>query len=369
MGRACPFIHGSTTWGAGFFAVLGAACAPGHPPACQPDDECEATIDAAAPAAAAAPAGADARPPGPDARVGPGAGAYLDRCAGPTDCQSELCVVDVGGAKLCSKPCAIHEQCAHEHFCVDGVCQPDDTGTACSIVTPDTCGLGLCLGNPGGTGACTRPCGSAADCPAGYACTLAGGTSAKVCVDIEKACSDGTGCGTGLCLTVQGCTATCDSVLDCPARLTALGLPPYPCEIAFGSTSPICKPPADVLGPDPIGAICRFDPGTGGNLCRSGACDDAAPIGPMCTQACTAQGGCGPGLGCYPLADGGMIHLVCVRAGTGDLGDACAAAADCHSALCDAPSSTCTRLCHDGLCPTGWTCQPVAGTSVSICRP
>jgi hypothetical protein len=167
-----------------------------------------------------------------------------------------------------------------------------------------------------------------------------------------------------LCIPTLGCTATCRSAADCPARLA--GLPPYACRVDFMAPQPICVPPADVVGDDPIGAACVYD-ARGLVQCRSGACDDAAPLGPMCVQACTAQGGCAPGLGCYPLADASGVTLVCERAGTRDLGQSCSSGRECHSGLCDT-AFYCTRLCADGLCPSDMTCTPVPGFGVALCR-
>ncbi len=310
-------------------------------------------------------AGRDAFTPPVDSGGTTGTGRYLDRCTDDDDCASGRCVDDVGGSRFCSRACTGHAVCADEHVCDGTECVPDDTGRPCSVATPETCNLGLCLGTAGGAGACTRQCTSASDCPAGYACTDAGGGT-FVCVDIEKPCSTPSDCGTGLCLSVQGCTSACRSAADCPGRLP--GLPAYTCAVAFGSSSPICVPPSDVVGNQAAGDTCEYD-GSGFSLCRSGACDDGAPTGPMCTQACTPEGGCGPGLGCFPLADGGDILLVCARAGSRALGAPCSSGRECDSGLCDATSSRCTRLCDDGLCPTGWTCEPVAGFGVNLCRP
>lgn len=292
-----------------------------------------------------------------------GVGRYLDRCVTDRDCMSGSCVADVGGTRMCTITCASHRDCASEHVCASGVCRHDDTGSTCSTSSPTACVLGLCVGNATtGTGECTRECDSAADCPAGFACADAGGV--RVCVDIEHACSGASQCATGLCLSVQGCTAACRTAADCPRRFD--GLPQYTCEIAFGSTTPICVPPDDIFGADPIGASC---PPTGLHFCRSGGCDPTAPLGPMCTQTCTQEGGCGPGLGCFPVVDvAPIVDLLCSRAGNGALGASCATGRDCDSGLCDG-SSACTRLCtDDGLCPTGWRCESVPGYPISICR-
>lgn len=293
----------------------------------------------------------------------PGVGRYLDRCTGDGDCMSGRCVDDVGGTRMCSITCTRHAECAAEHVCATGVCRPDDTGVTCRTATAATCTLGLCVGNATtGSGHCTRECANASECPSGYACADAGGT--RVCVDIEQPCSSGTSCATGLCLTVQGCTAECRNAADCPARLPFL--PPYRCEIAFGSARPICVPPEDVLGPDPIGAIC---PATGTNDCRSGACDPSAPGAPMCTQSCNEEGGCAVGLGCFPQVDVDTILLLCSRAGSRSLTAACMRGSECASGLCDATDEFCTRLCtSDALCPTGYRCEAVPGFALSICR-
>ena len=126
-------------------------------------------------------------------------------------------------------------------------------------------------------------------------------------------------------------------------------------------------PPFDVLGSDPLGTAC--DASAALNTCRSGLCDPDALPGPMCTQVCTAEGGCGPGFGCFPIVDGATVHLLCRRAGTAALGASCTSGRECDSGLCDMGSRRCTRLCVDGLCPTGWRCEPAAGFGPGICRP
>jgi hypothetical protein len=292
-----------------------------------------------------------------------GTGRYLDRCSADAGCMSGRCVDDVGGTRMCTITCATHRDCASEHVCASGVCRHDDTGTTCSTSSPTACVLGLCVGNSTtGVGECTRECNTAADCPSGFACGDAGGT--RVCVDIEHGCSGASQCATGLCLSIGGCTAECRTAADCPRRFDFL--PQYTCQIAAGSTNAICVPPADILGSDPIGASCPFGPVA--NSCRSGGCDDAAPLGPMCTQSCTQEGGCGPGLGCWPSIDGAGVTLFCSRAGTRPIGGPCGTGRECDSGLCDT-AGYCTRLCtDDGLCPTGMRCDPVPGYPISICR-
>jgi len=346
-------------------ALLQGGCAPSSS---APDggraDASESAVDAAITALP------DAQPAAPDATPPAGTGVYLDRCTAAGECASGLCALDIGGTRFCTRSCTGHSQCTSEHVCMAEACHADDTGDPCTQATADTCTTGLCLVDGNGAGQCTRDCTSANDCPAGYACTFAGGSATKICVNIEKPCADAKACGTGICITgtpAVGCTSTCASAADCPQRLTSVGLPAYTCALALGSSVPICVPPDDIRGSDPIGASCSL---AGTTDCRSGACAETnVGLGAMCTQACTVQGGCAPGLGCFPLADDGAFLLVCNRGGVRDLAEACAAASDCRSGLCDGDGNVCTRYCNDGLCPTGWTCGPVAGTSFAICRP
>lgn len=302
-------------------------------------------------------------PPPIDGGPPPGTGAYLDRCVADRDCASGRCTDDVGATRFCTRACSSDALCAHEHTCVGGFCVPEDTGAPCNVATPATCAH-ACLGSAAG-GQCTRPCASADECPSGYACTEVGDPPTRVCVDIEHPCGTGADCGTGLCFTDVGCTATCRTVADCPRQLTSIGVLPYTCEFNSDVGASICVPSNDVIGPDPIGAACSP---FGLVECRSTACDDGAPLGPMCTQACTARGGCARGLGCQPVpADASSFVLTCQRAGNGDIGQSCGAGRDCHSSLCDT-AGYCTRLCADGLCPTGMSCMPVPGAGVAICR-
>ncbi|MFK7990016.1 MAG: hypothetical protein AB8I08_28615, partial [Sandaracinaceae bacterium] len=215
-----------------------------------------------------------------------------------------------------------------------------------------------------------RPCANAGDCPGGFACADAGG--AFVCVDVERPCSAAADCPTGLCLSGGlGCTTACRNVADCPGRLPIVE--PYTCAPLPGGGPPVCLPPSDILGSDPIGTACAV---TGATVCRSGACDIAARTGPMCTQSCTQEGGCGPGLGCFPSPedlDGNgtpeTIVPICSRGGTRPVGAACANGGQCDSGMCDSDGLYCTRLCtDDALCPSDMACRPVPGFSVSVCR-
>lgn len=284
-------------------------------------------------------------------------GARLDPCTSGAECASTRC-----DGSRCTEICVNNGECADDELCAGGVCQRDDTGEMCAVASATTCALGLCLGDMS-SGECTRPCDNAGDCPSGFACSEISGQ--RVCMLIETPCTGGgTECRSGLCLSAQGCTATCRTAADCPRRATALGVPAYTCEIIAGSALPVCVPPADILGSAPIGSTC---PASGTNDCRSGLCNPAAPGGPMCTQSCTPDGGCPPGFGCNPEeVDTGVFEPLCARAGTRVVGESCTLGTDCESAICNA-AGYCSRLCGDALCPTGFRCDPVPTASLRTC--
>jgi hypothetical protein len=284
---------------------------------------------------------------------------YLTKCSGDAECASGKCKT------FCTKTCTKHGDCAHGQLCSGGVCQLDDTGNGgCDLATGAPC-LEFCYGSATAKH-CTHSCASSSECPAGYACSpVAAGK--KVCVEIERSCTDANQCASGLgfCGGV-GCTAQCDTASDCPLRL--IGLPPYTCELNSGKK--VCITPTDVLGSDPIGTSC---PATGTNKCRSGACDPGTSP-PSCVQRCTTIGGCPPSYGCFPLEDPGppaTALLVCSPAGSLWLGDTCARGRECITGICQAPGY-CTRLCVDGLCPDGMSCKPSPltaddGTPIKLC--
>ncbi len=290
--------------------------------------------------------------------------AYLDACGSDADCTSGMCATDA--PRFCTRSCSVHSDCGNGQVCAAGRCALDDTGmTGCNPATAAPCHL-YCYG--AATSAhCTRDCSSPADCPSGYACSPVSGR--HVCVKIEIPCAGPTQCpsGLGFCgAGMVGCTANCTTAADCPLRLPIPGFGAYTCEVRSGQS--VCIPPADVLGSDPIGAVCAA---TGTVYCRSGACDDAT-VPSTCNQNCTPNGGCGPGYGCYPEPTGADIYFVCHAAGRAWVNEACARSADCYTGLCDT-SGYCSRLCNDGLCPTGMHCldtglASVDGTRVMLCR-
>lgn len=329
----------------------------------------DAEVDAGLPDAGID-AGIDAYVPPPvDSGPPPGSRGYLDRCGSDVECESERCVPDVGGTQFCTHACTADADCADGHLCGGGLCVPDDTGTPCGLASD--CATGLCAGNPAaGPGRCTRDCTTSEGCPAGYACMAV--SERRVCVDIERPCTGPEACLTGICSALFGCFAACSTATDCPRVIPELAGGHYECNDGY------CWFPMNVNGSHGIGADC--DP-AGPNHCRSGFCAANALPTPMCSQTCTAAGNCPTGYGCAPDAislDGTttLTALICLRAGAGDLGTECSSAQQCDSALCVPPAGSsaadgrCSRLCMDGICPTGWACTPhEADPSIRLCVP
>lgn len=346
--------------------VLGVGCAAGEPPRRIGGDgstDVDAAVDDAGPLDGGPADGGGPGDAGLDLGVDGGSpdmggtdsgvpGSYLDRCNVPGECESNRCIDDRGPTRFCTATCVTNGDCASDHLCDAGQCVPNDVGGLCDEAAD--CVTNLCAGNPAtGVGECTRTCTSAGDCPAGFACSNAGGTF--VCVDIERPCAQ---CSTGVCLNdlgqgMRGCTTTCRGPADCPRSLPGLE---YTCSGGY------CIPSSFVLGPDSMGSTCRFS-GTA-NLCRSGVCVDGDDGSQTCTQVCNERGTCGEGFACVPSGDGsGGTVFVCQDAGTIDLGQPCTLGTQCVSGICDTTRNTCSRLCTDDrICPTGTRCVADVGS-------
>jgi hypothetical protein len=240
----------------------------------------------------------------------------------------------------------------------------DDTGRpGCDVGTGAPC-RDTCVGIPGATH-CTHDCSSASDCPAGFACTQAGGR--RLCVDIERPCATANQCPSGLGFCGAGgvgCTAECNTAADCPSYF-AFFPSGYTCESRAGAR--VCVPHPAISGSAALGSIC-----SSGNSCRSGACDDGASPW-ICNQQCSSRGGCTNGYACIPIPDGSDVLLGCNAAGSGWLNTPCARGSQCVTGMCrNDGAGYCTRLCGDGLCPTGMHCQSLGissidGTAIRMC--
>lgn len=178
---------------------------------------------------------------------GAGSTAYGGRCTEHTDCNTLLCAEGT-----CSIPCtpmgAVEGACPAGSACQVGVIptcgackEVGRTGDECD--SNEDCASRLCAETSDGRTFCTEVCADNADCPSGYACTDAGGTS--VCVPpldgmippgaVGADCMDNAECDSRLCAVLEDdtfCTEECGSDVDCPAG--------FEC-VSAGSIS-VCSP-------------------------------------------------------------------------------------------------------------------------------
>ncbi len=337
-----------------------------------------APVDAGPAPVDAGPGPIDLGPP-PDLG-GPRLG-YLADCTADAQCESGRCVADLSaGARVCSKTCTEDAQCADWHFCVQGAlgtpgfCAWDDTGRSCTDATADLCAF-ACL-SPGGSnpGHCSHLCRTAADCAGGYGCVFSAAgdpSSLKVCAWTNRNCpsaADARECATSLGVCGGAgtwCTGHCATGADCPRILGA----PATCADSNGLGFNVCEPPL-TGGESPIGTPCTRD-----DQCRSGICAVPEPgATSVCLERCTPTSGCPAGFGCNAavLSRTGVAANICVPAGLGRSGEACARGQQCRSGACSSRTGRCIDSCQNGFCPPGTVCTPegltVEGISLSSCR-
>ncbi len=314
----------------------------------------------------------------------PGTAPDITLCQDDSACDSGMCRNMVpGGIKRCTHSCSSNAQCPSGFRCetigAESFCAQSDVGRACTTV--GQCNF-ACL-SP--LDYCTSACTSGADCPNGYGCMTVG--SSNVCVRAEADCAANatecvapSACDSSPNLVVSSCTLPCGSAADCPQR--ALGLQPWTCDGA-------CRRPADVYGPLPGGYepaqyacningltvnVCNdgltidFDtftqPPAPAVSCASPTTTDGAP-GDACLDSCRYQGGCAFGFGCAALADIGSQRIgLCLIAGAGEVGSACASNSQCAFGYCTL-AGECSRDCSkDGVCPQGSSCVAQGGDAV-----
>lgn len=309
----------------------------------------------------------------------------FDLCGSDTDCASPLvCRPKVtGGAKRCTRTCSASAQCMTgtrcELFGNEQYCGASDVGRVCTTAT-NPCNF-ACLNDQ----YCTSACNTGADCPNGYGCMDI--SPYRVCVKAEAPCSsaDTSLCAIDYCdespeMYVGGCTLPCNTASDCPQRASVLE--PWVC--SGGG----CFRPSDVFGPLEGGSTpaqyvndCQ---GQVVNVCNDGFHIDynafsfpnppAAACGATtttsgiptdsCLNSCRYQGGCTYGFACTGVGNLGTARIgLCLPAGGGEIGAACAHDSQCIFGYCN--QNKCSRDCtYDGICPAGTTC--VAGGSPAV---
>jgi hypothetical protein len=158
------------------------------------------------------------------------------------------------------------------------------------------------------------------------------------CLAIGEPCTPADAC-TGECAATRAgtiCTRTCDAarpLSGCPSGFWCA---------AHDACAGYCVPGAP--GVLALGAGCATDEECASLHCASGAC------APSCRPG---EGLCFAGEVCGASACGTCVPPE-TAPGPRELGEPCAAPADCASGACR--SSECTRPCGAG-CPAGWSCE------------
>ncbi len=320
---------------------------------------------------------------------GGGTKGELDLCGADPECAAPLLCRNMwkGGPSRCTRVCVTDGGCPSGMRCSsvnnEKFCATSDIGKTCSSATD--CNFG-CLSGPG---YCTGACATGSDCPNGFGCMTVGNPPTKVCVKASeyceaqntKPCIVPAACDT-TSLIVGACTLACSSNADCPQRASLMT--PWTC------SNGLCKRPPDVHGPlgggftpaqyacdsfNNVVNLCNdaqhmnfqqftIPPAPAVN-CNATTTTDGAP-GDSCVDSCRYQGGCPFGFGCTAVGSyaGGRIGL-CLPAGAGEVGAACANDTQCAFGYCS--NQKCSRDCTaDGVCPTGSTCTAVGGAVPNV---
>lgn len=157
----------------------------------------------------------------------PGAG-LGDPCTTNDMCTSGLCAIDDGaGDSFCTQLCDAATPCPSGFECasVEGgssACRPTMAGLGEACTGPGDCLSNMCAESANGR-FCTRTCGSAMACPAGFECLATEGGGTSVCVEGAGGGSLGPGGATSMGL-VGGCSAAPGRAPTPAAWLLALSL-------------------------------------------------------------------------------------------------------------------------------------------------
>ena len=279
-----------------------------------------------------------------------------EECTRDEECSNGVCDV-VEGSNLCVRECdprRIIPMCPFGFYCealgcgtgrcIRGQPGPQADGEPCD--SDLECASNRCL-EIGDTRRCGRQCDpDAADCGSGLLCE-----------------ADEDECGT--CLPFELSTqprpfgAPCESAQDCASEDCAPG---------EGASLPFCTRTCSGSGQCPGEFHCREGKCARGDLgglgdpcvvdddCSSHDCVTVDGAG-VCTVEC--EDGCLSGFRCDSTTKGQR----CVAQGRA-LGESCDSGEECRTGIC---AGTCTRICDDVACPSGFDC--ILAGEVSGCFP
>ncbi len=302
-----------------------------------------------------------------DGVVDEGCVATGQNCADSSQCSSGRCEMTDAGRRCVEscdplRPrvgCPSGTYCSQSEGC-DGRCVPGDAGMGLNgaACERDTDCESLFCANLLGESQCLSPCqGGAGTCFADEICAAPEG-ACGVCVtegifsepaNMGEGCAANEECVTGLCLTEATdpyCSATCEDDGDCPSSFHCL---PDEGVCARGRRSD-------------VGQVCSSNGDCVlGMFCASNGSDQ------WCTRFCSEEMPCPENNDCTPVGD----QSVCTPTLTGT-GDACSAAEQCVSGVCEGVGAggetLCTRFCtSDAPCEPGFICERHGDNNFGLC--
>lgn len=156
------------------------------------------------------------------------------------------------------------------------------------------------------------------------------------------------------------CAPRCDDDSDCPGAFTCVDIPKANARHCLPNNGHCAETGQNIDS----GSYCY-----GNSTCKSDYCL-TTPYSAYCTEFCDPDSGieCGSGFLCAPIVagaclavTGGMQCGLCLRYGTGKIGDPCLGPSDCEHALCLTTIGKvghCSAVCGVGgeTCPAGAQC-------------
>ncbi len=220
----------------------------------------------------------------------PQAGAVGSGCSTGASCNSGICHSD----GYCSVMCP--PTCPSGYSCLSGLCERDQPLPTCPPCGTLACSVdSVCLGTAEGSSVCTEACSRTTDCPVGYSCAAAEGSTQRFCWPLGNLCG-ATGPHAG---------EACSAQSECAFGNICLSSPTHPSDVwCYG----VCRVQADCADPaancvsletgvgycDRGAAVCVCDTDA---ACQTGCacdvdCDCACDQGPGCETDCSCDSAC-----------------------------------------------------------------------------
>ena len=278
-------------------------------------------------------------------------------CGGETCAPGSGCLLDENCGEHCEPPhepgdsCGALESCGTLLGCIDGICRPECSRSACRAAGFDDCSLarGVCVNFPHVGDTCSGDCGTELHCQDGRCEPLTA----------SGACLDNWVCGAG-----RYCHASSSTCVDDP-----LGSPCWTYGVAWHPLLPTAICPA---GYTCVDARCAVALGDGEACTRHEECGlHSLCVDGTCSATVMPWEPCGPGVAC-PLWFG-CIEGRCTNMTGASVGSLCRTGGACDQGVCI--QGYCSwrqpgERCQTGECPScvDGICSSYAGSPGTECH-